>query len=84
MVWAKLRPGEYVSIECRYYSSRLSEHAESMLVSICSHCGVENKLHGRLDVAFREDDSWIRKGAGAQNFFLLRPLDSTLLKRAPC
>ena len=36
---------------------------------------------GVLDVAFREDDSRIRKGNGAQNFAVLRHIALNLLKQ---
>jgi predicted transposase YbfD/YdcC len=61
--------------------SSLPEHAERLLAIIRSNWGVENELHWCLDVAFREDDSRIRKGDGAQNFSFLRRLALTLLKR---
>jgi predicted transposase YbfD/YdcC len=54
---------------------------ERLLAIIRSHWGVENELHWCLDVAFREDDSRIRKGDSAQNFSCLRRLALTLLKR---
>ncbi len=48
---------------------------------IRSHWGIENELHWCLDVAFREDESRLRKGDGAQSFSFLRRLALTLLKR---
>jgi len=80
MVRAERRLGAEVSLERRYYISSLPEHAERLLPIIRSHWGVENELHWCLDVAFREDDSRIRTGDGAQNFSFLRRLALTLLK----
>jgi predicted transposase YbfD/YdcC len=81
MVRAERRLGQQVSVERRYYISSLPAHAERLLAIIRSHWGIENELHWCLDVAFREDDSRIRKGDGAQNFSFLRRLALTLLKR---
>lgn len=81
MVRAERRIGEAVSVERRYYISSLAERAERLLPIIRGHWGIENELHWCLDVAFREDDSRIRKGDGAQNFSFLRRLALTLLKR---
>ena len=45
------------------------------------HWSIENSLHWVLDVAFREDDSRIRKGHGAANFAILRHIALNLLKQ---
>ena len=67
----------------RYFISSLDPHAERMARAIRGHWGVENSLHWVLDVTFREDDSRIRKGHGAENIAALRRLAVTLLKREP-
>jgi hypothetical protein len=38
-------------------------------------------VHWILDVTFREDDSRIRRGDGAENFAVLRHIALNLLKR---
>jgi predicted transposase YbfD/YdcC len=73
--------GEAVSVEQRYFISSRPDPAERHLAVIRSHWGIENELHWCLDVAFREDDSRIRTGDGAQNFSFLRRLALTLLQR---
>lgn len=83
MIRAERRLGEQVSVERRYYISSRPDPAERQLAVIRSHWGIENELHWCLDVAFREDDSRIRQGDGAQNFSYLRRLALTLLKREP-
>jgi predicted transposase YbfD/YdcC len=47
------------------------------------HWSVENNLHWVLDVAFREDESRVRKEHGPENLGLLRRIALSLLKRAP-
>jgi hypothetical protein len=42
---------------------------------------IENKLHWTLDVSFREDESRLRKGNGAENFSGLRRIALNLLKK---
>jgi predicted transposase YbfD/YdcC len=81
MIRAERRSGEHVSLERRYYISSRPDPAERQLAVIRSHWGIENELHWCLDVAFREDDSRLRKGDGAQNFSYLRRLALTLLQR---
>jgi predicted transposase YbfD/YdcC len=81
MIRAERRVGPQVSVEQRYYISNRPDPAERQLAIIRSHWGIENELHWCLDVAFREDDSRIRTGDGAQNFAFLRRLALTLLKR---
>lgn len=69
------------SQETRYYISSLEGDAKQGLRAVRGHWGIENKLHWVLDIAFREDDSRIRKGNGAQNFAVLRHIALNLLKQ---
>jgi len=68
--------------EPRYYISSLPPDAEALQRTVRAHWGVENGLHWVLDVAFREDESRVRKGNGQQNFSLLRRLALNLLRQA--
>lgn len=54
-------------------SDRLAEAARA-------HWGVENRLHWRLDVAFNEDQSRLRKGHGPENMSRLRRLSLNALR----
>ncbi len=81
LIRAERRIGERVSVEQRFYISSLPGQTDRLLTAIRSHRGVENELHWCLDVAFREDESRIHKGDGAQNFSVLRRLALNLLKR---
>ncbi|MCR4584654.1 MAG: ISAs1 family transposase [Lachnospiraceae bacterium] len=44
------------------------------------HWSIENSLHWVLDMSFREDESRVREGNGAENFNILRHLAFNLLK----
>jgi len=68
--------------ERRYFISSLDgSDAQFLAAAVRSHWGIENKLHWVLDIAFREDESRIRKGHGAENLSRLRRIALNLLKR---
>jgi predicted transposase YbfD/YdcC len=67
--------------EDRYFLSSLSGQAKQLLWAVRSHWSVENNLHWVLDIAFREDDSRVRKDNGPQNFTVLRHIALNLLKQ---
>ena len=81
MLEAIRRIGQTTTTEIRYYISSLTPTAQQALGIIRSHWSIENELHWVLDVAFREDDSRVRIGYGAQNLAVLRHLALNLLKR---
>lgn len=81
MVRSERRIGQESSTKVRYYISSLAGDAKQVLESVRGHWGIENKVHWILDVAFREDDSRIRKGNGAQNFAIVRRIALNLLKQ---
>jgi len=66
--------------EYRYYISSLEPVAERHAGITRSHWGVENGVHWHLDVTFKEDQSKIRAGNGAENFSLMRKAALNLLK----
>jgi predicted transposase YbfD/YdcC len=80
-VKSERRLGKKKTIEIRYYISSLDSDAERTLSVVRTHWEIENKVHWVLDIAFREDDSRLRKGNGAQNFAVLRHLALNLLKQ---
>ena len=55
--------------------------AAHLLRSKRRHWRIENSLHWILDIAFREDESRLRKDHGAQNFAILRHIALNLLKQ---
>lgn len=56
---------------------------EPFAEAVRGHWSVENTLHWVLDVAFREDESRVRKDHGPANLGLVRRIALSLLKQAP-
>lgn len=75
------RVGEEVTVEARYYISSLPGGAERLSGAVRSHWSIENSLHWVLDIAFREDESRVREGHGAENLAVLRQMSLNLLKQ---
>lgn len=69
------------STEDRYYIGSATTLAKEALSATRTHWQVENSLHWVLDIAFREDESRIRKGHGPQNFAVLRHIALNALKQ---
>jgi len=81
MIEAKRTTKEGTSVKRRYFISSLESNAQQLLHAVRTYWGIENKLHWVLDLAFREDESRVRKGNGPQNFAVLRHIALNLLKR---
>ena len=60
--------------EVSYYITSLSLEAEKIANVARCHWGVENKLHWRLDVIFRQDNSRYRDRIGARNLAIVRKI----------
>ena len=75
----RLVDGE-TSVESRYYISSLPNNAKALLEATRGHWGIENRVHWVLDVAFREDESRVRKGSAAENLATLRRMALNLIK----
>jgi predicted transposase YbfD/YdcC len=73
--------GEETSKERRYYISSLSADALQLGKAIRGHWSIENSLHWVLDIAFREDESRIRKDHAPENVATLRHIALNLLKQ---
>lgn len=80
-VQAKRKDGQKETVEDRYYLSSLDGNAQRLLTTTRTHWGIENGLHWVLDIAFREDESRVRKDHGAQNLATLRHIALNLLKQ---
>lgn len=81
MVEAKRRIGKQITVERRYYIASLDNDAFRFGEAVRGHWGIENSLHWVLDVAFREDDSRLRKGHGPENMAVLRQMALSLLQQ---
>jgi len=66
--------------ECRYFIESIENNAELFARAVRSHWGIENSCHWVLDVAFREDESRVRKGHGPENLALLRHIALNLIR----
>lgn len=80
-VVAQRRSGDKTTRETRYYVTSLESDAQRLLAITRAHWGIENGLHWVLDIAFREDESRVRKGHGPQNLAVLRHIALNLLKQ---
>lgn len=69
------------STEKRHFISSRSLDVASVSKAVRGHWGIENSLHWVLDVTYREDESRIRRGHGAEVLSVLRRLTLNLLKQ---
>ena len=65
----------------RYFISSLKTPARQMLQAVRGHWSIENSLHWVLDIAFREDESRVRKDHAPENLSILRHIALNLLKQ---
>jgi predicted transposase YbfD/YdcC len=69
------------SIEVRYFISSWAGSARDCLPRVRDHWQIENGLHWVLDLAFREDESRIRRDHAPYNMAILRHMALNLLKQ---
>lgn len=70
-----------ITSERRFYLSSLHAPAAVFNRLVRSHWSIENRLHWRLDVIFREDSSRTRKGNAPQNMATARKMALQLLAK---
>jgi predicted transposase YbfD/YdcC len=80
-VHARRQWGDEVTEKDRYFISSLTSDARHLLEVVRTHWSIENELHWVLDIAFREDESRIRKDHGPENFAVLRHIALNLVKQ---
>jgi len=74
-------PDVHISHETRYYITSTKVQAAAVIAITRSHWEIENSVHWILDMAFREDDSRVRKDNGAENLAILRRIALNLIKQ---
>jgi len=67
--------------EVRYYIMSLENNVQEFSRVVRAHWSIENSLHWRLDVVFREDESRMRTGHSARVFTLFRKIALNLLNQ---
>lgn len=83
MVESQREIGDHITQETRYFISSLPNDAKRFAEAVRGHWGIENGLHWCLDVAFREDDSRVRKGHGPTNLAIINRFALSLIKQDP-
>lgn len=81
MIRGERRMGTKTSRETRYFIGSIENRAPLALRVVRSRWGIENELHWVLDIAFREDESRVRKDHGPENLAVLRHMALNLLKQ---
>ena len=73
--------GDTLEVQTRYFISSLPADPKLILKAKRSHWKIENQVHWVLDIAFREDESRVRKDLSAENLAVLRHMALNLLKQ---
>ncbi|CCE24945.1 ISAs1 family transposase [Methylotuvimicrobium alcaliphilum] len=73
--------GDKVTIEQRCFINSIKADAQLFARAVRHHWGIENQLHWRLDVVFREDDNRIRKGNAAAIMTTIRHICVNLFQQ---
>lgn len=81
MVRAERTLNGKTSIEERFYISSLDGNARTFGTAVRGHWGIENSVHWLLDLVFREDESRVSVGKGAENLAVLRHIALNLLQQ---
>jgi len=77
-----VHPGAKIERARRFYIASTAADAAAPGDAIRSHGGVENGLHGVMDMVFRDDECRIRTKNAPPNFAAVKQMASDLLRRA--
>ncbi len=80
-VQCERRTSTDTTVETRYFIGSIANDAQLALHAVCGHWHLDNQPHWTLDISFREDGCRLRKGHGAANLSVLRPIALNLLKQ---
>jgi len=67
--------------DTRYYISSAPLAAQAAAAVVRGHWGIENRPHWVLDVTFKDDQSRLRRGYGAENMAVIRHFAINLVRR---
>ena len=81
MVERECEEREKKSIEKRYFINSIAADAKVFAHAVRGHWGIENGLHWRMDVVFKEDASRIRKGNAPAIMTTIRHICSNLFQK---
>jgi predicted transposase YbfD/YdcC len=81
MVQSERQVNAKSTLENRFYIGSIGADAQRFAWAVRNHWGIENGLHWRLDIAFREDESRIRDRQAANNLAVMRHIALNLLKK---
>ncbi|MCF6324611.1 MAG: ISAs1 family transposase [Gammaproteobacteria bacterium] len=73
--------GGEITIERRYFISSLENNARQFGAAVRKYWRMENSLHWVFNVAFREDESRVRKGFSPEYMAILRHIALNILKQ---
>lgn len=71
--------GDEIHREVRHFIGAIPDDPKLWAYATRGHWGIENDLHWRLDVVFREDESRVRKGHADENLAVVRHIALNLL-----
>ncbi len=80
LVETRLEYKTFCTRQRRYYLSSRALAVEGFANAVRSNWAIENSLHWVLDVTFKEDQSRLRKGHGAQNMSIVRHFALNLVR----